>query len=114
MAGVDDPRRRSSQVDPHEQAGDELPLARLLGQRIIRQPRLLGQLDPPPAGVAESPDQHRRQQGGIHRVTHRIGHRHMQRVPLQRKVEGVTADLTRRLQPGRERELPRLAGKRAG
>ena len=40
------------QVNPHEQAGNELALARLLGQRIIRQPRLLGQLNPPPAGVA--------------------------------------------------------------
>ena len=35
----------------------------------------------------------------------------MQRLPLKRKVEGVTADLARRLQPGGERELPRLAGK---
>jgi hypothetical protein len=35
----------------------------------------------------------------------------MQRVPLQREVERVTADLTRRLQPGGKRELPRLASK---
>ena len=45
MAGVDDAGLRSSQVDPHQQAGDELALAGLLGERIIRQPRLLGQLD---------------------------------------------------------------------
>ena len=36
----------------------------------------------------------------------------MQRVALERKVECVTADLARRLQPGRERELPRFAGER--
>jgi hypothetical protein len=35
----------------------------------------------------------------------------LQRVPLQRKIESVAADLTRRLQPGGERELPGLAGK---
>jgi hypothetical protein len=52
MAGVDDARRRSGQVDPNDQARNELALARLLGQRIIRQPRLLGQLDAPPAGVS--------------------------------------------------------------
>src|ERR1051325_318434 len=38
----------------------------------------------------------------------------MQRISLQREVEGVTADLTRRLQPGGERELPGLAGKGTG
>jgi hypothetical protein len=97
MAGVDDPRRRTGQADPHEQAGDELVLTGLLRQRIIRQPRLLGQLNPSPAGVAESSDQHRRQQRRLHRVAHRVGHRHMQGVSLQRKVEGVTADLTRGL-----------------
>ena len=52
MPGVDDARRRTGQVDPHDQTGDELAFAGLLGQRIIRQPRLLGQLDAPPAGVA--------------------------------------------------------------
>ena len=36
----------------------------------------------------------------------------MQYVSLQRKIEGVTADLTRRLQPGGESELPSLARKR--
>jgi hypothetical protein len=48
--------------------------SRLLGQRVIGQPRLLGQLNPAPAGVAVSPDQHGRQQGGIHRVVHRVMH----------------------------------------
>jgi hypothetical protein len=52
MAGVDDACRCSGQVNSHEQPGNELALARLLGQRIIRQLRLVGQLDPPPAGVA--------------------------------------------------------------
>src|SRR5437016_13913582 len=33
----------------------------------------------------------------------------MQRVSVQRKIEGVTADLTCRLQPGSESELPGLA-----
>jgi hypothetical protein len=110
-SGVDDAARRTGQVNPHGQAGDELALARLLGERIIRQPGLLGQLNPPPPGVAQAPNQHGRQQGGIHRVAHRVGQRHMQRVPLQRKIESVAADLTRRLQPGGERELPGLAGK---
>ena len=35
MAGVDDARPRVGQVNPHEQAGNELTLARLRGQRII-------------------------------------------------------------------------------
>jgi hypothetical protein len=52
MTGVDDPGRRTGQVNPHEQAGNELALARLFGQRGVCQPSLLGQLDPPPAGVA--------------------------------------------------------------
>ena len=52
MACIDDAGRRFSQVDPHELAGDELALVGVLGQRIICQSRLLGQLDPPPAGVA--------------------------------------------------------------
>ena len=52
MAGVDDGRRGSCQVDPRDQTGDELAFAGLLGQRIICQLRLLGQLNPPPAGIA--------------------------------------------------------------
>ena len=52
MAGIDDARSRTGQVNPNEQAGDELALVCLVGQRIIRQPRLLCQPDPPPAGVA--------------------------------------------------------------
>ena len=52
MAGVDDARRCTGQVNPHEQAGNELAVTRLLGQRIIGQPRLLGQLNPLPTGVA--------------------------------------------------------------
>jgi hypothetical protein len=52
MTGVDDARRRTGQVNPHEQARDELAVAGLLGQRIICQPGLLGQLNTPPAGVA--------------------------------------------------------------
>src|SRR4030095_12026544 len=35
----------------------------------------------------------------------------MQRVSLEREIEGVTADLTRRLQPGGESELTGLARK---
>ena len=50
MDCVDDPRRRTRQVNPHEQAGNELALARLLGQRVIRQPSLPGQLNPGPGG----------------------------------------------------------------
>ena len=46
MAGVDDAGRGAGQVNPHQQASDKLALAGLLGQRIIRQPRLLGQLNP--------------------------------------------------------------------
>jgi hypothetical protein len=38
----------------------------------------------------------------------------MQRVSLEGKIERVTADLAGRLQPGGERELPRLAGKGTG
>src|SRR5207248_3799804 len=38
----------------------------------------------------------------------------MQCASVERKVEGVTPDLTRRLQPGGERELPGLARKRPG
>jgi hypothetical protein len=52
MASVDNACRRTRQVNPHEQAGNELAVVRLLGQRIIRQPRLLGQLYPPPTGVS--------------------------------------------------------------
>jgi hypothetical protein len=52
MAGVDDARRCTSQVNPHEQASYELGPARLRSQRIIRQPRLLDQLHPSPAGIA--------------------------------------------------------------
>jgi hypothetical protein len=46
-------------------------------------------------------------------VAHRVGHREMEGVSIQGEVEGVTSDLTRRLQPGGERELPGLAGERA-
>jgi len=37
----------------------------------------------------------------------------MQRVALNREVERVPGDVTRGFQPGRERELPGLAGVRA-
>ena len=96
-----------------EQPRTELALAHLVGQRVIRQPRLLLQLDTAPTRVAQSPDEHGREQCGIHRVAHRVGHRQVQRVALERKVERVTADFPRRLQPGRERELARLAGEGA-
>jgi hypothetical protein len=52
MTGIDDARRRSGQVNPHEQTGHELAVTGLCGQRIIRQARLLGQLNSTPAGVA--------------------------------------------------------------
>jgi hypothetical protein len=38
----------------------------------------------------------------------------VQGVSVQRKIEGVTADLARRLQPGGESELPGLARKGTG
>src|SRR6478752_8209403 len=38
----------------------------------------------------------------------------MERVSVERKIEGVTADLTRRLQPGRKCELPGLAREGSG
>jgi hypothetical protein len=44
-------------------------------------------------------------------MTHRVGHRHMQSVPLQRKIERVATDLARGLEPGGEGELPGLACK---
>jgi hypothetical protein len=52
MTGVDDARRRARQVNAHQQAGNELAVARLLGERIVRQPRLFGELHSSPAGVA--------------------------------------------------------------
>jgi hypothetical protein len=52
MAGIDDAGHSTRQVNPHNQAGNELAFTRLLRQRIIRQPRLLGQINAPPAGVA--------------------------------------------------------------
>ena len=74
MAGVDDAGRRTRQINPHEQTSYELAPASLLGQRVTRQPRLLGQLNAPPTSVAQTPDQHSGQQSGIHRVAHGVGH----------------------------------------
>jgi hypothetical protein len=42
-------------------------------------------------------------------VAHGVGHREVQHVALHREVEAVAGDLARGLQPGGERELPRLA-----
>ena len=61
------------------------------------------------ARVAQRPDQHGREDGGVDLVAHGIGHRKMQRVALQSEVEGVTADVAGGFQPGRERELTGLA-----
>jgi hypothetical protein len=84
---ADDPRPKMRAMGPHlpldRDSANELDLARLVGECIIRQPGLLGQLDPPPAGVAETSDQYGRQQGGIYRVAHRAGHRHVQGFSLQ-------------------------------
>ena len=64
----------------------------------------------PPAGVAQRADHERRQQRGAHGVAHRVGHRDVQRLPIEREVERVAADLPGRLEPAGQRELIRLAG----
>ena len=76
----------------------------------MRAARLLDQARAAPARVPQGSHDERRQQRGLDRVPHRIGHRHMQRVAIQREVERVAAHLAGRLQPAGERELVGLAG----
>ena len=72
-------------------------------------PRLLGEPDAGPARVAQRPDEHGGQHGGVDLVAHGVGHRQVQGVALQGEVERVAADVAGGFQPRRERELPRLA-----
>ncbi len=47
-------------------------------------------------------------------MAHRVGHRDVQRLPIEREVERVAADLPGRLEPAGQRELIRLAGEGRG
>ena len=115
MAGVDDARRRRGQVDAHELAGDEGP-ARRRSPPAPRGRCAACSASPTPRrrALRSAPTSTRRQQRRVERVAHGVGHRQMQRVALEAEVEGVAADVPRRLQPPGQRELPGLAGVGAG
>ena len=55
MTGADDPGGRRGQIDPRAQARRELAVARLLGQGVAREQRLLGELDSPPGRIVDLP-----------------------------------------------------------
>ena len=106
-------RGPGAQVDACDLAGHEPAVGRVVGEPDVGQPCLLGESDARSARVAQAPDHERGEQGGIDLVAHGVGHREVQHAPLQREVEGVAADVARRFQPARERELASLAGVRA-
>ena len=86
----------------------------MLAEARVGEARLLGQPDAGAARVAQRADEQRRQDRRADRVAAGVGHRQVQRVALDREVEAVAGDLAGGLEPGRERELPALAGERAG
>ena len=47
-------------------------------------------------------------------MAHRVGHRDVQRLAIEREIERVVADLAGRLEPSGQRELVRLAGEGCG
>jgi hypothetical protein len=105
VPGVDDRRAAAAPVHPHQLTGDELAPRRVGLQRVVGGARLVEQVAAAPPAVAQAADQHRRQQGRLHVVPHRVGDRQVQLVAVEGVVERVAADRVRRFQPAGHGEL---------
>ena len=109
MAGVDDARGARREVDLREQCRDELVGRGVLRQRCAGPLRLLGQIRPGPAAVAQAPDRQGGQLRRGHAVPHRVGDAQRQGPFADDVVERVATGGVGRHLPARESELRALA-----
>lgn len=112
MAGVDEVGPPGAQVDAQQLSGGVAVVVG--GQCPVGQACLFGQVGSRAAGSAQGAHQDGGGQGCADVVSHRVGHRHVQGVPVQRVVEGVAAEVLGGLQVAAQGELRCLAGQGRG